>query len=668
MSSPRSAPIYTWDEKPGPSRIEEEEKDRRPPEEEEVEETVPVPATSVPTGEESLPSAEDSLAVAREALRFVQSFVRNPRQETEEKLLFAEKLGAICEAETIDGFHLFRDQLLSEAVQVLIPWTASPSIVERERATQQLARICDGPRTRSGFKETRAFPTMGPLVGCLALCHFDDSALVAQQAADGLICIYRFAACSQADLWRTLVSFHYNAVGALNHLLTHLLGDPQEPPASEEEAFALGLVAAEVLAELLRKPPGVFSTTLHDRWSVAWIAVVLWVSRLHSHQASHGATARQPPQSSPPSVWLARSAVWTLERPLLRVCPEAIPHKVSWELLTDAETFLDGVSLLTRKGGGVGKDRAVGPTRLLLRAMQEWLFADHLKMASFVAAVLDDPDHHHYPGTALTILVERRSYIQLSWTPTQMHTSVPSPLDYRNTLRKKGVPQKSAQSTREWQLLRHPSTHPLTDWVLAHLRRHLTSSDAALHSLALDGLLHMAESPKKVRNPRASLLEAMHKLLPLLPQVLSSLQEADHLKAQSLLDHLHVWLQKETSPPVAAEVAGHMPPRLEGLVPILLHLRDDSPTVVEASWNILHRLAVIMGHRELEPVLQKQKETSAFLATVKQFHKVPACHFLPQVLNHLSSPLANTREAAVRMLVEAASLRAEVVEDLWKEV
>ncbi|KAL8186723.1 UNVERIFIED_CONTAM: hypothetical protein K2H54_006166 [Gekko kuhli] len=429
MSSPRPAPIYAWGEKPGPSRIEEEEEDRRPPEEEQVEETVPVPATSVPTGEE-------------------------------------------------------------------------------------------------------------------------------------------------ADLWRTLVSFHYNAVGALNQLLTRLLGDPQEPPASEEEAFALGLAAAQVLAELLRKPPGAFSATLHDHWSVAWITVVLWVSRLHSHQASHGATARQPPQSSPPpSVWLARSAVRMLERLLLRVCPEAIPHKVSWELLTDAETFLDGVSLLTR-------------------AMQEWLFADHLQMASFVVAVLDGPDRHPYPGTALTIRVE---------------------------------------------LLRHPSTHPLADRALANLRRHLTSSDAALHSLALDGLLHMAESPKKVRNPRASLLEAMHKLLPLLPEVLSSLQEADHPKAQSLLDNLHVLLQIETSPPVAAEVASHMPLLLDAaiggllglidlqrpgtsslqnttgvpeyvrvfacttfqamlewgaerdlhhlalrsLVPVLLHLRDDSPTVVE---------------------------------------------------------------------------------------
>ncbi|KAL8186724.1 UNVERIFIED_CONTAM: hypothetical protein K2H54_006227 [Gekko kuhli] len=364
---------------------------------------------------------------------------------------------------------------------------------------------------------------------------------------------------SSARLWRTLVSFHYNAVGALNQLLTRLLGDPQEPPASEEEAFALGLVAAQVLAELLRKPPGAFSATLHNRWSVAWITVVLWVSRLHSHQASHGATARQPPQSSPPP----------------RCGWPAIPHKVSWELLTDAETFLDGVSLLTR-------------------AMQEWLFADHLQMASFVVAVLDGPDRHPYPGTALTIRVE---------------------------------------------LLRHPSTHPLADRALAHLRRHLTSSDAALHSLALDGLLHMAESPKKVRNPRASLLEAMHKLLPLLPEVLSSLQEADHPKAQSLLDNLHVLLQIETSPPVAAEVASHMPLLLDAaiggllglidlqrpgtsslqnttgvpeyvrifacttfqamlergaerdlhhlalrsLVPVLLHLRDDSPTVVEPS-------------------------------------------------------------------------------------
>ncbi|KAL8186680.1 UNVERIFIED_CONTAM: hypothetical protein K2H54_004722 [Gekko kuhli] len=113
--------------------------------------------------------------------------------------------------------------------------------------------------------------------------------------------------------------------------------------------------------------------TLHDCWRVAWIAVVLWVSRLHSHQASHGATTRQPPQSSGPPprcAWpviphemswelptdaeafldgvslLTRSAVRTLERLLLCACPEAMPHEMSWELLTDAETFLDGVSLL----------------------------------------------------------------------------------------------------------------------------------------------------------------------------------------------------------------------------------------------------------------------------------------------------------------------------------
>ncbi|KAL8186679.1 UNVERIFIED_CONTAM: hypothetical protein K2H54_004705 [Gekko kuhli] len=97
-----------------------------------------------------------------------------------------------------------------------------------------------------------------------------------------------------------------------------------------------------------------------------------------------------------PASWVGlrslRSAVRTLERLLLRACPEAIPHKVSWELLTDAETFLDGISLLTR-------------------AMQEWLFADHLKMASFVVAVLDGPDRHPYPGTALTILVEMASFV-----------------------------------------------------------------------------------------------------------------------------------------------------------------------------------------------------------------------------------------------------------------
>ncbi|KAL8186684.1 UNVERIFIED_CONTAM: hypothetical protein K2H54_004833 [Gekko kuhli] len=189
-------------------------------------------------------------------------------------------------------------------------------------------------------------------------------------------------------------------------------------------------------------------------------------------------------------------------------------------------------------------------------------------------------------------------------------------------------------------------------------------------------------NPREVGNPEPLPLEVVLKALAVLPEVVSSLQEADHPKIQRLLDHLHVWLHNETSASVAAEAAGHMPPLLDAvpeyvrvfacttfqamlergaerdlhhlalrsLVPVLLHLRDDSPTVVEASWNILHRLAVIVGHRELEPVLQKQKETSAFLVTVKQFCRVPACHFLPQVINHLSSPLANTREAAIRML------------------
>ncbi|KAL8186702.1 UNVERIFIED_CONTAM: hypothetical protein K2H54_005142 [Gekko kuhli] len=158
---------------------------------------------------------------------------------------------------------------------------------------------------------------MGPLVGCLALCHFDDSALVAQQAADGLIHLYRFAACSQG--------------------------------------------------------------------------------------VGKGFPFRRP----------------------LRIGGAGLDGPASWD--------------------GLGS----------LRAMQEWLFADHLKMASFVATILDSPDRHLYPGTALTIRVE---------------------------------------------LLCHPSTHPLADRTFAHLRRHLTSADAAPHSLALNGLLHMAESPKKPGN------------------------------------------------------------------------------------------------------------------------------------------------------------------------
>ncbi|KAL8186668.1 UNVERIFIED_CONTAM: hypothetical protein K2H54_004304 [Gekko kuhli] len=59
---------------------------------------------------------------------------------------------------------------------------------------------------------------------------------------------------------------------------------------------------------------------------------------------------------------------------------------------------------------------------------------------------------------------------------------------------------------------------------------------------------------------------------PSLPgQVVRHWQEAEHPKAQSLLDHLHFWLQRETRPPVAEEVSGHMPPLLDAMVIISLY-------------------------------------------------------------------------------------------------
>ncbi|KAL8186704.1 UNVERIFIED_CONTAM: hypothetical protein K2H54_005217 [Gekko kuhli] len=59
-----------------------------------------------------------------------------------------------------------------------------------------------------------------------------------------------------------------------------------------------------------------------------------------------------------------------------------------------------------------GPDRHPYPGTALTILVEEWLFADHLKMASFVVAVLDSPDRHPYPGTALTILVEVPEYVR----------------------------------------------------------------------------------------------------------------------------------------------------------------------------------------------------------------------------------------------------------------
>ncbi|KAL8186703.1 UNVERIFIED_CONTAM: hypothetical protein K2H54_005179 [Gekko kuhli] len=519
MSSPRSAPIYAWGEKPGPSRIEEEEEDRRPPEEEEVEETVPVPvpATSLPEkkgagramqewlfadhlqmasfvvavldgpdrhpypgtaltirvetettaflpelestnppgnlfpqreadtdhlkmasfvvtvldgpdrhhypgtaltirvemasfvvavldGPDRHPYPGTALTILVEMASFVVAVLDGPdrhpypgtaltirvestnppgnlfpqREADTDHLKMASFVVTVLDGPdrhpypgtaltirvemasfvvavldgpdrhpypgtaltirvemasfvvaVLDGpdRHPYPGTALTIRVEVPSPWTASPSMLERERATPQLAQIRDGVGTQSGYKAAQV------LAELLRKPPGVFSATVHDRWSVAWIAVV---------LWVSRLHSHQASHGATTR---------QHPQSSGPPPLGVAGQAAQVLAELLRKPPGVFSATVHDRWSVAWIAVVLWVSRLHSHQASHGATARQPLQSSgppPPLVWLARSAVRTLERLLLRVCPEAIPHEMSWELLTDAETFLDGVSLLTR--------------------------------------------------------------------------------------------------------------------------------------------------------------------------------------------------------------------------------------------------------------------------------------------------------------------------------
>ncbi|KAL8186670.1 UNVERIFIED_CONTAM: hypothetical protein K2H54_004376 [Gekko kuhli] len=229
---------------------------------------------------------DDSALVAQQAAdslihlcRFAACCQEPPASEEEAFALGLAAAQVLAELlyKPLDDFSTALQERWSIAWIVVVLWVfrllshqASHGATARQppQSSEMPPRRCGWPGESSRGRETRAFPAMGPLVGCLALCHFDDSALVAQQAADSLIHLCRFAACCQG------------------------------PPASEEEAFALGLAAAQVLAELLYKPLDDFSTALQERWSIAWIVVVLWVFRLLSHQASHGATARQPPQSS----------------------------------------------------------------------------------------------------------------------------------------------------------------------------------------------------------------------------------------------------------------------------------------------------------------------------------------------------------------------------------
>ncbi|XP_077196559.1 maestro heat-like repeat family member 5 [Paroedura picta] len=441
--------------------------------------------------------------------------------------------------------------------------------------------------------------------------------------------VYMLLNCSpQCDsaaitMWKILVCFSDLAEEVLIHLLACLQGQPLRANVPEEETALLRFAATRVLHELLQQPLPAFKEEVKDCWEKLCLALIFWISFIFQRRVWTWKNIRNHigRNMEPPSSSLARSTASTLRVVLRNVDNgnEGLLAKkmVLWELLSRAETFHQGVSLFTR-----------AIVRSHPREIK-W-------MVEHVMAVLDDPDESEHI-TAMALFAE---------------------------------------------LLQSSDIVMVRDRdVLRHLSRQLVAPKAVLRSLALDGMLHLADNPDQVT-----------KLLILVPEVLKRFQEPDRemtLKALRLVKLLSCYLEGVRDASLVEEVATQVLPlfddeshkvrslaiclfgnilgtganphrrqmkyyALQSLVPLLMHLHDRSPIVIAACWDALSKVAMILNYRKLQPLILNRDKWSICLVIAKSYRKVPQCHFLSNCIKNLKSPQTSIREVAIRLTGLAA--------------
>ncbi|KAL8186681.1 UNVERIFIED_CONTAM: hypothetical protein K2H54_004748, partial [Gekko kuhli] len=156
---------------------------------------------------------------------------------------------------------------------------------------------------------------------------------------------------------------------------------------------------------------------------------------------------------------------------------------------------------------------------------------DHLQMASFVVAVLDVPDRHPYPGTALTILVEMASFVVAVLDSPDRHHY---PGTVLTILVEKGT------------LVLLPPGRAMQEWLFAD------------HLKMASFVVAVLDSPDRHHYPGTALT--------ILVEVPEYVRGFTHTTFQAMLEH-------------GTERDLHL--ALRSLVPVLLHLRDDSSTVIK---------------------------------------------------------------------------------------
>lgn len=212
--------------------------------------------------------------------------------------------------------------------------------------------------------------------------------------------------------------------------------------------------------------------------------------------------------------------------------------------------------------------------------------------------------------------------------------------------------------------------------IIKQLCKKLTASKFELRSLSLDGMLHMATHPDKIVKLEAAL-----------PDILARLKEVNrdvNVKALHLLPYLLRSLQKEGSSSITMDVASRVLPLfddasnkvrlaaistficlfetvgkqereqmreliLQSLVPLMVHLYDESAPVAQVSWEALRRADKFLKFFIQSP-LHEVEGWSFCRSLVRRYREQGECIFVDQALTYFESPRHALRHAAKTLL------------------
>ncbi|XP_044871564.1 maestro heat-like repeat-containing protein family member 7 isoform X6 [Mauremys mutica] len=330
----------------------------------------------------------------------------------------------------------------------------------------------------------------------------------------------------------------------------------------------------------------------------------------------------------------------------------------------------------------------LSPVRFAVKAMEALLLcADYKQQASFMmrhgrSDLLMSSDTHHIGVCLLARAMVWLNFQERNW----IFHHLMAILKYQDDRRY--VPAMALFI----QLLKCPDLdNELEDAIVEEMSRLLRDPKTVVRWLALKGLLNLALRPEKVG-----------KLQHLLPDVLERLQEVDRdliHKAIAVLKHLLPGMDRQSASRVAVQVAAQLLPLfddvrpgssqeipsncrhvtskllvlsitlfkdllelvrgpnrsemkehvLQILVPLLLLVHDERPSMSQVCWDTLSSAAQFLRWHQLSGLIQ-HKETWRSCDCLVTRYNGRADDFLGQTMAFLQHPQTPVREAAIRFL------------------